>query len=124
MHMIKADVIIYIDALELWLSDKTNIKDEIYNQIAKDDDHFLNQIREGLRDEAKESGMSVSQIDQLIDKFAKDNASTLMKYITFDKDKITFDYDKSADHNNLKIVTFRIPCTFDSGRYMNHARIT
>ena len=122
--MIKADVIIYIDALELWLSDKTNIKDEIYNQITKGDDYFLNQIREGLRDEAKESGMSISQIDQLIDKFAKDNTSTLMKYITFDKDKITFDYDKYADHNNLKIVTFRIPCTFDSSRYMNHARIT
>lgn len=122
--MIKADIVIYINALELWLSDKTNIKDEIYNQIAKGDDYFLNQIRKGLRDEAKESGMSVSQIDQLIDKFAKDNTSTLMKYITFDKDKITFDYDKSADHSNLKIVTFRIPCTFDSSRYMNHARIT
>ena len=93
--MIKADVIIYIDALELWLSDKTNIKDEIYNQITKGDDYFLNQIREGLRDEAKESGMSISQIDQLIDKFAKDNASTLMKYITFDKDKITFNYDRN-----------------------------
>ena len=122
--MIKADIVIYIDALELWLSDKTNIKDEIYNQIAKGDDYFLNQIRKGLRDEAKESGMSVSQIDQLIDKFTKDNTSTLMKYITFDKDKITFDYDKSADHSNLKIVTFRIPCTFDSHRYMNDTNIT
>ena len=121
--MIKADIVIYIDALELWLSDKTNIKDEIYNQIAKGDDYFLNQIIKGLRDEAKESGMSVSQIDQLIDKFAKDDADTLMKYITFDKDKITFNYNKSVDHNNLKIVTFRIPCTFDSHRYMNDTNI-
>jgi hypothetical protein len=112
-----------MDALGLLLSDKTDIKSEIYNQIVQGDDYFLDQIRDELRDDAEEAGMSVSQIDELTDKFAEDDIDTLMKYITFEESDITFDYEESAAGGDLKVVAFRIPCQFDTNRYIDDASI-
>jgi len=121
--MANVDVTIYMDALGLLLSDKTDIKSEIYNQIVQGDDYFLDQIRDELRDDAEEAGMSVSQIDELTDKFAEDDIDTLMKYITFEESDITFDYEESAAGGDLKVVAFRIPCQFDTNRYIDDASI-
>lgn len=113
--MINADVNIYMDALGLLLSDKTDIREEIKSQLQQGDEMFFDSIRDGLQDEAEDKGIDA---DKITDAFIEDSVDELMKYISFNEENITFDYPESEACGDLKVVAFRIPCDFDSDRYI------
>ncbi len=118
--MINFDCTIYMDALSLLLSDKTNIKSEILNQLQQGDP-CLESISSDLLDEASEKGLNETNVSN---RFENDSCENLMEYISIDENLITFDYGESQACGDLKCVAFNIPCKFDSDRYLNKCATT
>ena len=100
---------IYMDALTLLLS-KTDIKEAIKDQLNQGDDYFFDQIRNGLEKE--------NATEKVLDAFDEADTDNLLNYITFDENKITFDYAESEACCDLKVVAFDIPCEFDCKKFI------
>ena len=112
--MINTETIIYMDTLSLLLSDKTNIRGEIYNNLLQGDDYVFDNIIRDLEDYAEELGLDP---DITRDVFDNLDVEVLMNFITHDENKITFDYDESINCGDHRCVAFDIPITFDEKKF-------
>lgn len=121
--MYEIDITIFMDALGLLLSDKTNVKDEVRGQLQQGDDWFFDQISENIQEEAEIAGFNDINVEKLLDKFTNDEVDNLMNYISIDENSITFDYGESAACDDLKCVAFCVPCKFDTHRYITDSHI-
>ncbi len=113
--MLKFDISIYMDALNLLLSDKTDIKAEIYNQIVQGDP-CVEDLETDVWNAAYDKGMDA---DKVVEIFNDDDLDNLMKYIRYNESTITFDYSESAACCDLKVVAFNIPCEFNIDKYLD-----
>lgn len=121
--MYEVDITIFMDALGLLLSEKTNVKDEVRGQLQQGDDWFFDQISENIQEEAEKAGFNEANVEKLLDKFTNDEIETIMNYISIDENSITFDYGESAACDDLKCVAFCVPCKFDTHRYITDSHI-
>ena len=112
--MIKFDCNIYMDALGLLLSDKTDIKTEILAQLQQGDE-CINDVTNDIYDISDRQN---THVEPYINHFENDSCENLIQYISFDENTITFDYEESSACENLRVVAFRIPCTFDTEKYI------
>lgn len=121
--MCEVDITIFMDALRLLLSDKTDIKAEVRGQLEQGDDWFFDQISGNIEEEAEKAGLNEANTQKLLDKFTEDAVESLMNYISIDEEKITFDYGEAAACEDLKCVAFCVPCKFDTHRYITDSHI-
>ena len=102
--MINFDSTIYCDALTLLFADKADkdiIKEMVKEQMMQSD-YETDQIR-------SDADMGVD----LLDTFSESSIDSIMKYISVDEDRVTFDYGESQSCGDLRCVAFNVPCSFD-----------
>ena len=116
--MLEFDITIYMDALNLLLSDKTNIRAEIYNQIAQGDP-CLESLETDIWNTADDKNIDA---DKVVEIFNNDDLGNLMKYIHHNESTITFDYGESAACCDLKVVAFNVPCELDIDKYLDNIK--
>ena len=110
------EVPIYLDTLKLLLSDKTDILEEVKYQIAQGDPALEN-IREELNDLVVET----QGADRIMNAFDDDSLETLMCYISYDEDKIKYNYDEASEVSDRRLAVFSVPCKFNAEGYIkNH----
>ena len=108
------DVLIYMDALSLLQSEKTNIEEAVINQLSQEPD-ALDELELSISDAADATGLDY---DKVWEDFMEADIKELMPYITIKENSITFDYDESAACENLRIVVFNVPCDFNVDKYI------
>ena len=108
------DVVIYMDALSLLLSEKTDIKEAVINQLNQEPD-VLEELELAISDAADEVGLDC---DKVWEDFMEADIKELMSFIIIKENDVTFDYDESAACEDLRVVAFNIPCDFDVDKYI------
>ena len=109
------NVAIYMDALSLLQSEKTNIEGAVINQLNQNSD-VLDELELAISDAADEAGLDY---DKVCEDFKEADIKELMPYISIKEDDVTFDYDESAACEDLRVVAFNVPCTFSVDEYIS-----
>ena len=113
---IRFETTIYKDALSLLLSNKTDIKSDILDQLQQGDP-CLESVNDELRDLCDEL---ILDTDKIMTDFEDKSCEELMEYISYKESDITFDYGESEACDNRKVCAFRIPCEFDVEKYLKN----
>ena len=108
------DCVIYCDTLSLLNSGKADILGMVSEQLIQGDP-CLDDIKDNLLGLAEERGVSESATETL---FVDAPTEDLMLYVSYDKERIEFDYSESESLNDRRMAAFRIPCQFDAGRFL------
>ena len=111
---INFDITIYLDALDLLLGGKTDVRAEIMDQLQQGDP-VLEDVADDLYDLCEDKGLDA---DRLTDCFNEESTEKLMGYISFSEKDIEFDFGESAACDDRNCVAFRIKCVFDAGKYI------
>jgi len=109
--MINFDIDIYMDALGLLQSDKTDIRAEILNQMIQGDP-CVEQIGEDLHELAEELFYDPKKVDAI---YGDMNCDKILSYVTIGD--VTFDYGESEACGDRRICAFLVGCEFDADKW-------
>lgn len=111
---INFDITIYLDALDLLLGGKTDVRAEIMDQLQQGGP-VLEDIADDLYNLCEDKGLDA---DRLTEHFNEESLEKLMGYISFSEEEIEFDYGESEACGDRRCVAFRVKCVFDAGKYI------
>ena len=112
--MINTETVIYMDTLGLLMSEKTDIRAEVYNNFCQGDDYVFDKIKDEIMALADEKG---DDVDAAMRAFEDADIKTIMNYISVDEEGIAFDYDESVNCGNRRTAAFAIPIKFDEEKF-------
>lgn len=110
--MINCDINIYMDALGLLNSDKTDVKAEILNQMAQGDP-CIDRIGEDLHELAEELFYDPKAVDT---KFGDMDCNKILSYMSINN--VSFDYGESVASDDRRVCAFLVECDFDGDRWL------
>ncbi len=113
MDKIIVESTIYLDTLSLLLSEKTDIRAEVENQLNQSD-YETEQLLDGIINELDADESVTEEVEEA---FSPLSSEELMKFIKIDESKIEFDYEESMNSRDRRIAAFRVPLEFDTERF-------